>query len=171
MGESRSGWRRNPLLLGPLTGWLAGMAWWAGLMVAFGPSVRVTHEGERPITVASRLVYAPLVAVPWAGVGLVAGAVASAVRGPWVPTAAGLGTAAGGAYSLATSPFDGWLALTMPVDCLAGALAGSVVGAGLGVAWRSLAAGNAPDAEPPLHPTGPAGSLPDDPRSPSRPGG
>jgi hypothetical protein len=147
MGESRSNWLRNLLVLGPLAGWFTGVACWAGLMVAFGPSVAVTHEGERPISVASRLVYAPLAAVPWAVVGLVAGAVASAVRAPWVPLAAGLGAVAGGAFSLATSPFDGWLALTMPVCCLAGALAGCVVGAVAGIVSRSLA-GSAPDAEP-----------------------
>jgi hypothetical protein len=136
VGESRSKWWRNSLVLGPLAGWVVGMLWWAGLMVAFGPSVVVTNDGERPITVASRLVYAPVVAVPWAVVGLLVGAVALAVRGPWVPASAGLGTISGGGYSLATSSFDGWLALTMPVCCLAGALVGGIAGAGLGAAWR-----------------------------------
>jgi hypothetical protein len=118
------------------------MLWWAGLMVAFGPSVAVSSEGghsvERPITVASRLVYAPYVAVPWAVGGLAVGAVAAVVRGPWVPAAAGLGMIVGGVYTLATSPFDGWLTVNMPVFCLGGALAGSVVGAAAGVVRRLL---------------------------------
>jgi len=140
MGDSRSSWRRNPFVLGALAGWATGMLWWAGLMVAFGPSTVVTTGSggleEREITVLSRLRYAPLVAIPWAVVGLVAGAVWSAVRGPWVPAGAGLGVVAGGGYSLATSPLDGWLAMTMPVCCLGEALTGIAVGALVGVVWR-----------------------------------
>ncbi|MCE9567741.1 MAG: hypothetical protein K8U57_37555 [Planctomycetes bacterium] len=125
-------WKRNPFVLGPLIGLLTGMLWWAGLMIASGPSVAVTIEGgsvvEREITVASRLLYAPIAAIPWAAVGLLVGAIAAAVRGPWVPVAAAFGTVGGGVYSLATSPFDGWLAITMPICCLVGGLAGTAVG-------------------------------------------
>jgi hypothetical protein len=142
MTKSRAKWYGNPLLVGTLSGWVVGMLWWAGLMVAFGPSTAVTTGRggleEREITVLSRMWYAPFVAIPWAVVGRVAGAIASAVRGPWVPAAAALGTFAGGAYSFANSPFDGWLALTMPVSCLAGALVGSMIGAGAGFAWQAL---------------------------------
>ncbi len=66
MSKPLSDWHTSPLVLGPLLGWLSGMLWWTGLMIAFGPATVVTSEGERPITVASRVVYAPLVAVPWA---------------------------------------------------------------------------------------------------------
>jgi hypothetical protein len=133
MDESRSHWRRNPIFLGTFLGWLIGMLWWAGLIVVG------THEGEWLSKVVSLLVYAPLVAIPWAVIGLVAGVVAWAVRGPWVVVASGLGLFGGGVYSLTSSPFDGWLALTMPVYCLGGALAGVAVGAAAGVAWRLLA--------------------------------
>ena len=141
MNKSRAGWRRNPFLLGALAGWVVGMLWWAGLIVAFGPSTVVTNGvggiEKRPVTVLSQMRYAPLVAVPWSVVGLIAGAITSAVRGPWVPAATGLGLVAGGVYSLVTSQFDGWLALTMPIACLGGALVGSLIGAGVGSAWQS----------------------------------
>ena len=91
--------RQNPYLLGPAIGWLAGILWWAGLMVAFGPSVLVTQNGERKITVASGLVYAPVVAIPWAAVGLAVGVIIAAAPGPCVPTAATVGTLAGGAIA------------------------------------------------------------------------
>jgi hypothetical protein len=100
-------WCRNPLLVCPLVGWLIGMAWWAGLMVAFGPATVVTHSGERPITVASRVAYAPLVALPWAAVWVLVGIANAQFRGVWVPAAAALGTVGGGAYAVATNPFDG----------------------------------------------------------------
>lgn len=123
--ESKPGVWRHPILLGLIAGWLVGMLWWAGLMIAFfGPSIATTFE----------LVKAPLVAAPWGVVGLMVGAVNWLVRGFWVPAAAALGTVGGGVYSLATSPFDGWLALTMPVSCFAGTIVGLVVGCVCGVA-------------------------------------
>ena len=120
---------RSPYLLGAAAGWLAGMLWWSGLMVAFGPTVIVSQDGEREISVASHLAYAPVVATPWAAVGMVIGAIAAAARGPWVSVSAAVGTVAGGAYSLAASPFDGWLVFTMPIYCFCGSLGGAVVGA------------------------------------------
>src|SRR5205085_961595 len=100
------------------------MLWWATLIIAFGPSVEVTSNGgqvvRRPISVASGLVCAPLVGIPWAGVGLLVGSVSSRFRGCWIPVAATLGTVGGGTYSLVTSPFDGWLVLTMPISCFLG---------------------------------------------------
>jgi hypothetical protein len=128
MSESQSRWRRSPLILGPLVGWLVGMLWWTGLMGAFGPSVVVTNGGEHTITVASRLVYAPLVAIPWAAIGLLVGATNAMLRGYWVPIAAFLGTLGGGVYSIAISPFDGWLAITMSIACISGTFIGLVVG-------------------------------------------
>lgn len=131
MDGSRWRWRHNPILLGLLLGWLIGMLWWAGLVIALEPYV-VTH------TVFSLLAGAPLVAIPWAVVGMVAGAVTWAVRGLWVPVASGLGVLGGGVYSLASPPYDGWLALTMPVCCLGGVLLGVAVGATAGIAWRQF---------------------------------
>ena len=71
---------------------------------------------------------APVVAVPWAVVGMVVGTVSNFARGYWVPALAALGTVAGGVYSLQTSLFDGWLALTMPIDCLLGTFLGMGIG-------------------------------------------
>jgi hypothetical protein len=125
-------WWRQPAWQGLISGWLVGMLWWAGLMVAFGPSTIV--EGargvvvERPITVASRLIYAPLMAIPWAFVGLLVGVAKSHFRGQWVTSAAAVGTVAGGVCALATHLFDGWLTWIMPACCLGGALIGLVLG-------------------------------------------
>jgi hypothetical protein len=138
MAESPSRWCSNPLILGPLIGWLVGVLWWAGLMIAFGPTVIVTRDSQWTIPVALRLLNAPLVAIPWAVVGFVAGVIASIVRGPWVPTGTALGAIVGGSYSLTVRRFDGWLALTMQIDCLGAALAGVIAGAMLGVIWRGL---------------------------------
>ena len=141
MGKPHTRWPLHLLLLGALVGCVAGMLWWAGLVVAFGPSTEVTIGSrgfeQRKITVLSRLVYAPLVALPWAVVGVVAGGATAGVRGPWVPVATALGLFAGGVYSLANSPFDGWLAITMPIWCLGGALGGIAVGALAGSIWRT----------------------------------
>ena len=129
---SQSNWRRNPLVLCPLGGWLAGMLWWAGLMVAFGPSTGVSFEGgfrvERRQSVASHVTYAPVVALPWAAVWALVGAANVQFRGYWVPVAAGLGAAGGGVFVLAVNPFDGWLTMIMPIGCLGGTLVGLVLG-------------------------------------------
>jgi len=123
MSESQSIWRRNPLILGPLVGWLVGMVWWTGLLVAFTVKDGIEHSSK-----ASLLVYPPLVAIPWAAIGLLVGATNAMLRGYWVPTVASLGTLGGGVYSIATSPFDGWLSITMPIACISGTFIGLVVG-------------------------------------------
>jgi hypothetical protein len=102
-------------MLGLILGFLVGMLWWASLIIALGSLAEV--------------VYAPLVALPWAIIGAIVGAVSTYYgRGYWVPAMAALGTIAGGAYSLATNPFDGWLVLSMPVDCWLGTFVGMVLG-------------------------------------------
>jgi hypothetical protein len=132
MDKPPRGWLRHPATVGLISGFIAGMLWWAGLMIAFGPSAVVTGQNgqivERQISVVSRLVYAPLVALPWAIAGMIVGTVSNFVCGYWVPALAALGTIAGGVYSLETSPFDGWLALTMPIDCLLGTFVGMLLG-------------------------------------------
>lgn len=134
MSTARSLWRK-PLVYCPLLGWSAGVVWWTGLVITFGSSVVVTHEGERTITVASRLVYAPLVAIPWALVWALVGIANLQFRGFWVPVAAALGTLSGGAYSVATNYFDGWLAILMPIQCLSGTVIGLVAGAISRAVW------------------------------------
>ncbi|MBN9121336.1 MAG: hypothetical protein J0I06_19650, partial [Planctomycetes bacterium] len=132
-------WRRHPIVLCTLAGWLAGMLWWTGLMIAFGPSTVVTTERgfleERPRSVASRAVYAPLVAIPWALVWVLVGVANAQFRGYWVPVAAAVGTVGGGAYSVATNYFDGWLVIFMTGGCLGGTLVGLVVGVLTRATW------------------------------------
>ena len=145
MSESRAGWRRNPFILGPLVGLLIGMLWWAGLMIAFGPSTVVTLEGgqtvERLITVLSRLRYAPVVALPWAFVGLIVGCCTAAAQNRLVAVVACVGLMAGGIGVIATNPFDGWLTIMMPLCCLGSALAGSFIAAAVLVLWRLIRTG------------------------------
>ncbi len=142
MTAEQCSWRQSPLVLGPLFGWLVGMLWWTGLMVA-----AAIHDGPHGFRHLGLIVYAPLVAIPWAVVGLVSGGVTAWVPGPWVLVATGAGIIVGGASTVLTSPFDGWLALTMPFYCLAWALAGVPVGAVVGIGWqgmRRIRSGKAP---------------------------
>ena len=67
-------------------------------------------------------------AIPWGVVGLIVGAVNLWFRGYSLPVMAILGSLAGGVFSWCSRPFDGWLALTMPFDCLVGTTIGSVLG-------------------------------------------
>ena len=131
MAEARTSQTWKLLGLAMLAGWLVGKLWWVGLVIVL--------ECENGIgsRVASLVAHAPLMAIPWAVVGLVIGAVTLAVRSPWVPVAAALGATGGGVYILATSPLDTWLAMTMPMFCLGGALAGTVAGAVGTLAWRA----------------------------------
>jgi hypothetical protein len=116
------------LAYGLVVGWMVGMLWWASLMIAFGPSVAVTHDSEgwheRQITVWSRLVNAPLVAIPWAIVGGIVGAVIG-WRGGWLEIVTVFGGMIGGiCHSLLLNVFDGWLALTMPINAFVGTFIG-----------------------------------------------
>lgn len=127
---------------GAAAGWAVGMLWWVALMVAFGPSVAVTHDSdgwhEQQITVLDNCIYAPVAAIPWAVVG---GGVGLAIGcfGGWLEVAtSALGLVGGIAFSLLASPFDGWLALTMPVNAFVGTAAGLAVGGLVRVA-RKLA--------------------------------
>lgn len=120
------------LLLGLLAGYVVGIVWWCCLAMAFGPSIAITQDvrgyHEEEITVLDRMVYAPLVAIPWAVVGCIAGLVLGGV-GDWIGIAiTGLGTIGGMCYALATNPFDGRLTLSMPIDSIVGTFAGLGVG-------------------------------------------
>jgi hypothetical protein len=136
MDVPRKGWR-HPALLGLLAAWLVGMLWWAGLMIAF--ALTDGPYAERPMRVASLLAVAPLVALPWAVVGLIVGAMTLLVQGKWIPAGAAVGAVGGAVFSLVTSYFDGWLALTMPANCFVGAFLGLVVGGVCGVISKSWA--------------------------------
>lgn len=133
---------RKPLLYCPLAGWLAGMLWWTGLMIAFGPSTVVTLEQgvvqERRQSVASRVAFAPVIAVPWVAVWSLVGVANAQFRGWWVPVVAAVGMIAGGAYTAAVNYFDGWLAVLMPLGCLGGTIAGTVVGSVTRACWGWL---------------------------------
>ncbi len=128
---------RNPIVLGPLVGWGVGIVWWITLMIAFGPTHVVTERPEETITVCDRVLYAPIVAIPWAVVGFIVGGLTALVKSWAVPLCAALGTMAGSVYVLATEPFDGWLAMTMPVACLGGTLLGMLIGGAWGAFGRS----------------------------------
>jgi len=133
MDKPPRGWLRHPAMLGLTSGFLVGTLSWVGLIIALGPSVTMTSEDgqlvERPNPIAGVLIFAPVVAVPWAIVGMIVGTVSNFTRGYRVPVLAALGTIVGLVYSLHTNPFDGWLALEMPKDCLLG----TMVGMGIGV--------------------------------------
>lgn len=134
--------QRNPPVLGLLVGWLVGMLWWTVLMFAFGPSVVVENAGdgrgivERPVTVLSRLRWAPVVAVPWATVGLIVGWFTAMARSRWVAVTACGGLIIGGIGAIAGNPFDGWLAIMMPLCCLGGAFGGALVAEAAIALWR-----------------------------------
>lgn len=131
-GEQATHWIRSPFFVGTAVGWLIGMLWWAGLAIAFA-----LNDG-RSDAVTDRLLAAPLAALPWAVAGFVVGAVYRLFRGYWVPSLAILGTVAGGVCALATNPFDGWLALTMPISCFAGTFAGLMAGGATQTVWDIL---------------------------------
>lgn len=122
---------RHPAVLCLVGGWVIGMVWWAPLVFALEDEQFI----ERPIPVGSRLMETPLVAWPWAAMGMVVGIVGSLLRGYWVPVGAILGTVGGGLFCLATSKMDGWLVLTMPLCCFAGTFVGLIVGVVCGVSW------------------------------------
>jgi hypothetical protein len=111
------------------------MLWWAGLVIAFALT-DVPYAGQS-LRVDSLLAAAPLEALPWAVVGLIVGATTLLVRGKWIPAGAAVGAVGGGVFSLVTSYFDGWLTITMPVNCFAGAFLGLVVGGICGVISKS----------------------------------
>ena len=116
------------VLLGTASGWVIGMLWWVGLMISFGFTSRFL----------GRLVYAPLVGIPWAVVGLLVGLANAHFRGRLIPVTALSGLFIGFGYSVATSPFDGWLSITMPIESLGGALVGLILGGLVRGAWGWL---------------------------------
>jgi hypothetical protein len=117
------------LACGALAGWLVGVLWAVGRAILLG--------AEHGVAQAVRsLAQAPLLAAPWACVGVIAAAVARAVRGPWVTTAAALTTLRGAVCALATFPPQAWAAGT--AYCLGWSLAGIAAGAAYGLACRRV---------------------------------
>jgi hypothetical protein len=131
MDEPRSGWG-HPATLGLLGGWLTGMLWWIGLITAF--FLKNGHVDG----IVTKLIAAPLAGLPWAMAGLVVGAVYCPLPGYLIPAAVIVGTIGGGIHCSMTRLFDGWLALTMPVYCIAGAFVGLIVGIICELVWRLL---------------------------------
>ncbi len=138
MSAHQAWWKRHPFVCGLLLGWLVGMAWWTGLLVAAVIHSGGVETGMSDLRDLELIVYAPLAAIPWAVVGLVSGGFTLVVPGWWVPFATVVGGLAGGTYCAMGSPFDGWLALTMPVYCLGWALAGVPVGVLIGAFWEGI---------------------------------
>jgi len=125
----RSDWNyviERPVLRGFLFGWLIGMLWWIGLVIALDKSWDSKLKAW---------LYAPLYTVPWAVVGFIVGGFNAHYRGYWIPVTAITGLLIGFVYSLAMNPFDGWLAIIMPVASLGGALGGLVVGVPTRAVW------------------------------------
>jgi hypothetical protein len=135
--RGRHGLARHRWLVGIAAGWALGMLCWTGLVIAF--TIADARRGggedwiERLRHVAGLLILAPVAAIPWAVVGLIVRAISALRRGYGVPVGAAGGMLVGGVNVLVTSPFDGWLTLTVPVGCLLGAL----VGAALGALWST----------------------------------
>ena len=115
MNKPKTVWERYCVALCLISGFLVGMLWWVSLMIAFGR--------------LDMVVYAPLSALPWVIVGTIVGGVSKLIGGYCVSLMATVGTIVGGIWSLWTNPFDGWLAITMPIQCLLGTLAGMLTGA------------------------------------------
>jgi hypothetical protein len=132
------------LVFGFAVGWIAGVVWWASLMISFGPSARVSYHGdirhEEEIPVLSTLIFAPVVAIPWGVVGGIAGSVIG-LGGGWLEVITTIGGMIGGIqFTLVTHPFDGWLTLTMPINAFIGAFFGLIIGFSikLGIMIRSV---------------------------------
>ena len=114
MNEPRPVSKLRGAFYGLITGWLIGMLWWVGLIIALGTFGLVLN--------------APLAGLPWGIVGLVAGFVASWCRSIWVAVAALFGGVCGGIYAVAINPFDGWLAPSMLLNGIFGSFLGLLVG-------------------------------------------
>src|SRR6476661_10123844 len=82
----------RPLLRSILFGWLLGVLWWTGILIAQGPTVvaKTNASGElveRREPFVRTLGIAAILALPWALVGVFVGALNSQLRGFWIPAA------------------------------------------------------------------------------------
>jgi hypothetical protein len=112
---------------GLVVGWMVGMLWHVSMVVAFAAmsygtrnsEVAVWHQGEP--TVWSTLAIGPLVAIPWAIVGGMVGAV---IGSKVELLSVLLGLLGGICLSLLGNPFDGWLTVTVPIGAFVGTFIG-----------------------------------------------
>jgi hypothetical protein len=125
------GWKL--LTRGALLGWLAGVLWSAGLAILSGAG----HGGA-----ILPLAGVPLLAVPWACVGVIVGA--RGVGGAWPVSAHGgrPGAIRGGFSVLATIPPHAWGVSTL--YCLGWALACTAAGTAYGLGCRLVLAPTLP---------------------------
>ena len=136
---SRTDWQRNPLIRWPLAGWLAGFFWWTGLIIALHlPNVVALELEEQLGSIASLVLYAPVIAIPWAVVWALVGVANTRFRGYWVAAVAGTGMVIGGVLAVAARSFDGWLWVFVMAGCLGGTLVGLVVGGVTRATWGWL---------------------------------
>lgn len=127
-------WQQNPLIVGPLTGFVIGVLWWVGITIALSQQERdpdAVFDG-----VFMMAIYSSIISIPWAIVGLIVGGITRLVRGQWVPNAAIIGSLIGCGYSLADHPFNakGEIIEPMAINFLSGALIGAIIGAVLRLA-------------------------------------
>ena len=118
------------LAYGLVVGWAVGMLSWA-LMISFVPpeDVKLSERWEQgQVTVWERLAYAPLVAIPWAIAGGMAGGVIG-LMGGWLEVVTVFVGMIGGIWgSLLLNLSDGWIVLVMPSYAFIGTFMGLAVG-------------------------------------------
>jgi len=113
------------LAYGLLAGWIVGVLSWTSLAIAFGPTGDTyIHGGVKEVynfrPVLETLADIRWTVAPWAVVGAVAGAIIGRLGG-WLEAATSfLGMLGGICFALSNSPFDGWLALAMPICAFTG---------------------------------------------------
>jgi hypothetical protein len=129
-------------LIGLAVGWLVGFVWWVGFLLASPPGFERNAESEqlvkRPRIAAADAFWAAFCALPWAAMGLLVGGCTAQFRGFSIPVAAVVGTAVGFVWCIATSPNDGWLALTVPLSSLTGTFVGLLIGVPTRAVWGDL---------------------------------
>ena len=140
--HSEGSWWRIAFI-GLVTGWVVGMVWWVGFVIACGPGFeRDAGSGQlvekSSISVASRMCGHPSLALPWAAMGFLVGGCTAQFRGYWIPATAVIGTIVGFVWCVATSPFDGWLAIMVPLSSLGGTFAGLIVGVPTRAVWGEI---------------------------------
>jgi len=122
------------LAYGLLIGWVVGILCWTSLAIAFGPTGSTYEHGgvirvEHYYPVLERLAQIRWTVVPWAVVGAIVGAIVGWIGG-WLEIITCLvGMVSGIFVAISGAPFDGWLALTIPIYAFAGIGIGVVVGA------------------------------------------
>ncbi len=110
-----------------------GILLWTSLAIAFGPSGSTYEHGgvirvEHYYPVLERLAQIGWVA-PWAVVGAVVGSLIGWIGG-WLEIITCFAGMMGGIIiTISGAPFDGWLALTIPVYAFMGIGIGVVIGA------------------------------------------